>query len=186
MQTIDRWRNWKTAGRLGMDENIEVSKVSEMSFDTFGPAIPAQFQNFAVSETMAADEPDAWRPEYEKWIRQACAFHDRCASGVASLHRSFAAWCIDGIEVCPCTRETFTLLLFEDGFEIRAGMVRHLVLVKDYRAVQRRSRRHNLEAILVRENACDLDARPLSAACNVDAFIRDAAIVDRQGRLHRE
>jgi hypothetical protein len=137
MQTIDRWRNWNPAGQLGMGRNIEVSKVSEMGFDTFGTAIPAQFQNFSVSETMSADEPDAWRPEYEKWIRQTCAFHDGCAGGMASLHRSFAAWCVAGIAVCPSTLETFALLLLQDGFEIRASMVQGLMLAEDHRAVFR-------------------------------------------------
>lgn len=137
MQAIDRWRNWNPAGRLGISRNIEVSKVSEMSFDTFGTAIPAQFQNFSGSEAMPADEPDSWRPEYERWIRTACVYHDGCSGSIASLHRCFAAWCIAGIAVCPCTPPTFAALLIQDGFEIRDGMVERLTLAEDYRAVFR-------------------------------------------------
>jgi hypothetical protein len=138
MQTIDRWRNWHPAGKLEDGSNMEVSKVPEMAFDTFDTAFPAQSQNFFGSETMPADEPDAWRPEYEKWIRTACVFHDGCAGSVASLHRSFAGWCVAGIAVCPCTPATFAALLIQDGFEIRAGMVAHLMLVEDYRAAWRK------------------------------------------------
>ena len=46
--------------------------------------VPAQSQNFSGSETMPAGELNAWRPEYQKRIRQACDFHDRCAGGVGS------------------------------------------------------------------------------------------------------
>ena len=138
MQTIDRWWNWHPAGKLEDGSNMEVSKVSKMAFDTFDPAFSAQSQNFFGSETMPADEPDAWRPEYEKWIRTACAFHDGCSGSVASLHRSFAGWCVAGTAVCPCTSETFAALLIQDGFEIRAGMVAHLMLVEDYRAAWRK------------------------------------------------
>jgi hypothetical protein len=106
--------------------NMKVSKVSEIAFDTFDTAFAAQSQNFFGSETMPADEPDAWRPECEKWMRTACAFHHNCSGSLASLHRSFAGWGVAGIAVCPCTPETFAALLIRDGFEIRAGMVQIL------------------------------------------------------------
>lgn len=137
MQLTNRWRSWNPTETPVNYAEAEVSKVAKASFDTFDTPIAAQSQNFSsFGASVPVDEPDAWRVEYEKWMRKACVFDEGSAGSVACLNRSFADWCIAGNAVCPCTAETFARLLAQDGFEIGEGMIARLVLTEDHRAAR--------------------------------------------------
>jgi hypothetical protein len=74
-------------------------------------------------------DPELWALEFGHWVKDHCAFRDRCFGGLAFLHRCFSEWCAK-VSV-PCRLETFEELLRIEGLSVAGGLVYGLVVKID-------------------------------------------------------
>lgn len=71
-------------------------------------------------------DPAERRKRFARWLDSACVRSPRCFGGVSCLHIAFCEWEVQQGGI-PSTRDTFELLLTEQGFLI--GDVAGVVLV---------------------------------------------------------